>query len=130
MKVSTTGKVGTCGTGISGKVGTCGTGTFYPTSVTSYNQLANKPTINGETIQGDKQDKDYQLYGVNNPEIFIYNQTTPSDRWEIKHNLNKFPSITVVDSAGSVVIGEYEFVDSSTVICSFSGAFSGICYLN
>lgn len=123
MKVTTSGKVGTC------CVNTCGSGGSTP-SVTSYNQLANKPTINGEVMQGDKLDKDYQLYGVNNPEIFIYNQPTPSDRWEIKHNLNKFPSITVVDSAGSVVVGEYEFVDSSTVICTFSGAFSGVCYLN
>lgn len=119
MKVTTTGKVGTCGAGAS-----------YPTMVTNYNQLTNKPTINGEVIQGDKQDKDYNVYGINNPETFVYNQTTPSDTWEIKHSLNKFPSVTIVDSAGSAVVGEYEFIDENTVICTFSGAFSGVCYLN
>lgn len=95
-----------------------------------YNQLANKPMINGVVVQGDKKDKDFNLYGANNPETFVFVQDTPSDRWEIVHNLGKRPSITVVDSAGTVVMGEYEYTDENTVICTFSGAFSGECYLN
>lgn len=95
-----------------------------------YNQLTNKPMINGVIVQGDKKDKDFNLYGANNPETFVFVQDTPSDRWEIVHNLGKRPSITVVDSAGTVVIGEYEYTDENTVVCTFSGAFSGECYLN
>lgn len=95
-----------------------------------YNQLINKPMINGVIVQGDKKDKDFNLYGANNPETFVFVQDTPSDRWEIAHNLGKRPSITVVDSAGTVVMGEYEFTDENTVVCTFSGAFSGECYLN
>lgn len=100
------------------------------TSTADYNELVNKPKINGEIVQGDKESKDYDLYGVNNPETFVHIQSTPSARWEIRHNLNKKPSITVVDSAGSVIVGEYNFIDTNIVICSFSGAFSGECYLN
>lgn len=103
-----------------------------PTSggTNNYNDLKNKPTLNGETIKGDKTSGDYGLYGVNSPESFTYKQKEPSATWVIKHNLNKYPSVTVVDSAGTVVMGEYNFVDKSTVICTFSGAFSGVCYLN
>lgn len=99
-------------------------------STANYNELVNKPTINQVVVQGGKTSKDYGLYGENNPETFVYIQSTPSEVWEIKHNLNKRPSITVVDSAGSVVVGEYNFIDGNTVICTFSGAFSGECYLN
>lgn len=100
------------------------------TSTSDYNELINKPTINGTVVEGNKLSEDFDIYGTDNPETFVYTQTTPSAVWEIKHNLNKFPSITVCDSAGSVVIGEYNFVDLNTVICTFSGAFSGECYLN
>lgn len=103
-----------------------------PTSggTNNYNDLKNKPTLNGTTIQGDKTSGDYGLYGINSPETFVYEQKEPSATWIIKHDLNKYPSVTVVDSAGTVVMGEYNFVDESTVICTFSGAFSGVCYLN
>ena len=33
---------------------------------------------------------------------FIYNQNTPSATWEITHTLSKYPSVSVVDSAGTV----------------------------
>lgn len=124
MEVCTTGRVGAC----------CGSIGYTPSGggggTTDYDKLTNKPKLNGETIQDNKQSKDYGLYGANNPEVFVYVQSTPSDRWEITHNLNKRPSITVADSAGSVVVGEYEYVDGNTVICTFSSAFSGECYLN
>lgn len=96
----------------------------------NYNDLRNKPILNGVTIQGNKSSEDYGIYGVDAPETFVYEQKEPAATWTIKHNLNKYPSITVVDSAGTVVMGEYNFVDKTTITCTFSGAFSGICYLN
>jgi len=95
-----------------------------------YNELENRPALNGKTIQGAKTSKDYDIYGINNPETFVFTQATPSNIWTIKHNLNKYPSITVVDSAGSVVVGDCDFISLDTVICTFNGAFSGTCYLN
>ena len=61
---------------------------------------------------------------------YVYTQSTPSDTWEITHNLNKNPSISVVDSAGSLVVGNYEYVNADKVILYFNGAFSGKAYLN
>ena len=87
-----------------------------------YNQLRNKPSINGQTLTGDTiiiEDK-----------TFIYDQDTPSDTWRIRHNLDKYPSITVVDSSGEEVIGAVEYVDVNNVILIFIGAFSGRAFFN
>lgn len=62
--------------------------------------------------------------------FFFYNQIVPAATWRITHNLNKFPSVTVVDSALSVVIGEIQYIDENTVELTFSGGFSGKAYFN
>ena len=61
---------------------------------------------------------------------FVYNQNTASLSWSIQHDLNKFPSVTVVDSAGTVVIGEINYIDANNLTLTFSAAFSGVAYLN
>jgi hypothetical protein len=33
---------------------------------------------------------------------YVYNQILSSSQWNIEHNLNRFPSVSIVDSAGSV----------------------------
>lgn len=67
---------------------------------------------------------------VNTDKNYVHVQSTASDTWEISHNLAKFPSITVVDSAGSVVIGEIEYMNINKVIIRFRGAFSGKAICN
>lgn len=62
--------------------------------------------------------------------IYVHNQMTSSKEWVITHNLGHFPSVSVVDSAGTVVVGEVNYIDQNTIIVSFSGAFSGKAYLN
>lgn len=61
---------------------------------------------------------------------YQHNQTTPSATWTVTHNLGKLPSITVMDSAGNVVEGDYENVSVNQTILTFSGAFSGIAVFN
>lgn len=61
---------------------------------------------------------------------YVYTQASPSSDWTIQHNLGKYPSITVEDSAGSDVIGDWEYVDVNNVILHFAGGFSGKAYLN
>jgi hypothetical protein len=57
-------------------------------------------------------------------------QGVSSATWTIAHNLGKFPSVTVKDSAGSIVIGEINYNDNNNITLTFSGAFSGEAYLN
>lgn len=61
---------------------------------------------------------------------FVHNQVFPSAIWEVDHNLNKKPSVTVVDSADSVVIGDVEYLNNKQVRLTFVGAFSGKAYFN
>jgi len=58
-----------------------------------------------------------------------HTQTSPAATWTITHELGGKPSVTVVDSANSVVVGEVTYVDNETVRIEFSGAFSGYAYL-
>ena len=87
-----------------------------------YNQLINKPSINGQTLVRDTtivEDKTY-----------IYDQTVPSSVWTIEHNLEKFPAVNIVDSAGTEVIGAIDYIDINTVVITFTGAFSGRAFFN
>ena len=61
---------------------------------------------------------------------YVYEQATPSAEWTVTHNLRKHPSIEVVDSAGTVVIGEYDYIDLNNVRLIFGGAFAGKAYFN
>lgn len=60
----------------------------------------------------------------------IYNQTVSSSTWNITHNLNKFPSVSIVDSSNAEVIGEVEHINSNSLTVKFSAPFSGKAFLN
>ena len=61
---------------------------------------------------------------------FVFNQASAEAEWSIKHDLGKYPSVTVVDSGNNVVVGDVQYVDLNNVIIKFSAAFSGEAYLN
>ena len=61
---------------------------------------------------------------------FVYEQSSASMVWNIQHNLNKFPSVSIVDSAGSSVIGEINYESIDSLVLSFTAPFSGYAYLN
>ena len=93
----------------------------------NYNNLSNKPSINGVTLVGNKTNEEL---GIICDKTFVYNQATSSNVWEIKHDLDKYPAVTVVDSGGSVVIGEIVYIDKNNVRITFTSAFSGKAYFN
>ena len=61
---------------------------------------------------------------------YVHQQMVPAATWLVQHNLNRFPSVTVVDSAGTVVIGVVTYATPDSVSIEFSAAFSGSAYLN
>ena len=93
----------------------------------NYNDLSNKPSINGVVLVGNKTSEEL---GIIYDKTFVYNQVTSSDVWEIEHNLDKYPSVTVVDSGGSVVVGEIVYIDKNNIRITFASAFSGKAYFN
>ena len=61
---------------------------------------------------------------------FCFEQSVASDEWIILHNLDKYPSVTVVDSAGTIITGEVTYLDNAILKISFQAPFSGKAYLN
>jgi hypothetical protein len=57
--------------------------------------------------------------------FYRFTQGTPALVWTITHPLGRFPSVTVVDSAGTVVEGEIDYLSDSQLTITFSSAFAG-----
>jgi hypothetical protein len=56
---------------------------------------------------------------------FIAGEAVP-----ITHNLNKFPSVTTVDSAGSHLVGDVQHINNNSFNVTFSAPFQGKIYIN
>lgn len=61
---------------------------------------------------------------------YSHTQTSASATWTVVHNLNCKPSVTIVDSAGNVQIGEVLYDSDNQITLTFAAAFSGFAYLN
>ena len=61
---------------------------------------------------------------------FIFEQITPSATWNITHTLNKFPSVSVVDTAGTQVFTDVNYIDKNNITLAFSTGFAGKAFLN
>lgn len=103
-------------------------------------QLTGTPTATTPT-SGDYSDRiattkyvtdeiNAAVVSAGNDARFVYQQMTSQSQWDITHNLNKKPAVTVVDSAGTMVFGEVLYIDNYNVQLNFSAPFSGYAYLN
>ena len=59
----------------------------------------------------------------------VHTQGTASTTWTITHTLGGYPSVSIVDSAKTVVFGEVSYTSVSQIVVNFSSAFSGYAYL-
>lgn len=59
----------------------------------------------------------------------VHTQSSPTATWTINHSLGGYPSVSVVDSAKTVVFGEVQYASTTQVVVNFSTAFSGYAYL-
>ena len=108
-------------------------------SFTSLTAVAGKTDIYdmGLTfIKGAGSIQKKHVYGINidpsdaTDKTFEFTQGVPATTWNIQHDLGKFPSITVIDTADTVVTGQYEYIDNNNVTLTFSAGFAGKAYLN
>lgn len=56
---------------------------------------------------------------------FVYIQGTPATVWEIIHNMNCHPGVTVIDSGNNQVEGSVTYDSLNKVIITFTSGFSG-----
>ena len=61
---------------------------------------------------------------------YTHTQGVSSNVWVITHNLNYYPSVTVIDSGGTQVEGETTWNSPNQLTLTFSAAFGGVAYLS
>ena len=59
-----------------------------------------------------------------------HTQGSASSTWTVTHNLNKFPSVTIVDSNEEQIFGVVDYQSANTIVLTFSAAISWKAYLN
>lgn len=61
---------------------------------------------------------------------YTHVQIAASTLWSVTHNLGKFPSVTVIDSGNTEVIGDVSYLTNNSLEILFTVPFSGTAYLN
>ena len=61
---------------------------------------------------------------------FVFNQAVASATWTVQHNLDKFPSCTMVLGTGQQGYGDVTFIDENNLTITFASAESGKAYIN
>ena len=97
------------------------------------NKLDSRDTI--IISKPDGSTKNLTIDALKGTPTYSHNQSAASATWTITHNLNKFPSVTVIDSGDSVVQGEILYNSANQLTLTFfaggvESAFSGKAYLN
>lgn len=83
-------------------------------------------------------DKEYYkifLEGVpgGSDKTFVYIQTEAADLWTIKHDMGKYPAVTVIgdfDNGRENVLGDIDYTDDTTLTIQFDEPIAGTAYLN
>jgi hypothetical protein len=87
------------------------------------------------------QDKFYAIAvypGFVNPDIdpgtgdknFVFVQAVASASWNVVHNLDKFPSVSIVDDDNNQVYGSVVYNTVNDLTITFTAPFSGKAYIN
>lgn len=64
-------------------------------------------------------------------ETVIFEQTLASNHWIVNHLFpGGFPSVTIVDTSGNVLISDVHYINSTTLEIFFSVPVSGKVYMN
>lgn len=71
-----------------------------------------------------------QAIKVGGDKHYTHTQSVPAATWIVAHNLNKYPSVEVVDSAGSKIYTEVVHIDVNNLETRASSAFSGKAFCN
>jgi len=86
------------------------------------------------TLKGASSDVDNGIisiapFGVEGYE-YTFTQSAAASTWTITHNLGRFPSVSTVDSAGSIINGAVTYTNENVITVVFTSATSGKAYLN
>jgi len=69
-------------------------------------------------------------FGSEADKNYVFSQAAAASTWHVSHNLNKFPSCTMVLSTGQQGYGDVVFLDENNLTITFASAESGKAYIN
>ena len=95
---------------------------------TTYSIRITKSYLNQENLDIGQYDSD--IFMQTGDKFFVYTQLEASKVWHIEHRLEKYPSVTIIDSAGTNVFGDVIYIDNKNLKIIFSSKMSGKAYLN
>lgn len=61
---------------------------------------------------------------------YMHEQMQASNVWVVHHNLNKYPSVSIIDSGNNEIYGEVRYLDKNNITLKFSVPFSGKAFFN
>lgn len=61
---------------------------------------------------------------------YRHNQVAPSRVWNVEHHLGKYPSVTIMDTAGMEYEAEVQHTDQNNILITFSDPFAGYADIN
>lgn len=82
------------------------------------------------------EDKSYLLSVIdfdvvdNGDKNYIHNQTVASSQWNVQHNLNKYPSVSVMLPSGHIGIADVTHLDENNLTITFAGNETGKAIIN
>ncbi len=73
---------------------------------------------------------DYDYITEQTRENYVHDQQVASATWVVVHNLNKYTSVNIVDTANDIIMGEVQYNSLNQLTITFTAAISGKAYLN
>ena len=61
---------------------------------------------------------------------YVHQQAAASTVWNVTHNLDKKPSVSIVDSGDTKINGQVDYIDANTLRITLSAPTSGKAYIN
>ena len=90
------------------------------------------PEAHSAEMITETEEKNFMSLSEKNKALstYIHIQDGAANIWTIAHDLDKYPSVDVVDSGGTIVIGTVKYLSKNEVQLIFTSQFSGRAYLN
>lgn len=67
--------------------------------------------------------------GVDSATTFVYSTPHPMSSWEIDHNMNKYPSVMLVDQDNNVIGADIKYINKNKIVVNLSEAICGRAFL-
>lgn len=81
-------------------------------------------------LKGGTGNSNWKILPTSGSSAYTHEQLVPQTTWLIIHDLNKKPSVALVDDNDEVIEGDIQYIDDNRVLATFKVAFKGKAYCN